>query len=156
PPLASVQPVSFTASSSEAITRASPSAKASGTMPQLADAALIDSTLTNQSPTARSRVAPANPVNTSNQNSANEASQPNELSQQQAALFAMTNVSAMSAGDVNTLTSLYGSQVDYQDKGVINNDAVRTGFQEYFARWPQTTWQLVGAVTVQPLETSKY
>jgi ketosteroid isomerase-like protein len=66
------------------------------------------------------------------------------------------NVNAMSAGDINTLASLYANQVDYQDKGVITNDAVRNEFQEYFARWPQTNWQLAGTVTVQPVDGSRY
>jgi len=72
------------------------------------------------------------------------------LSQQEASQFAMNTVSAMSAGDVSTLASFYASQVDYQDKGIITNDAVQSEFQQYFARWPQTNWQLAGTVTVQP------
>jgi hypothetical protein len=62
----------------------------------------------------------------------------------------------MSAGDVSTLASYYGSQVDYQDKGIIINDAVQNEFRQYFARWPQTNWQLAGTVTVQPLGPSRY
>ena len=62
----------------------------------------------------------------------------------------------MSAGDISALASFYADQVDYQDKGVINNDAVKSEFQQYFARWPQTNWQLTGAVAVQPLGPSRY
>jgi hypothetical protein len=78
------------------------------------------------------------------------------LSQQEAFAFAQSNVSAMSAGDVNSLASQYGTQVDYLDKGLVSNDAVRNEFQQYFARWPQTNWRVAGPVTLQSLEPFKY
>ena len=43
---------------------------------------------------------------------------------------------------------------DFQDKGVITNAGVQSEFQQYFARWPQASWQLTGAVAVQPLGAS--
>src|SRR5207248_10064312 len=76
--------------------------------------------------------------------------------QEEASQFAVNTVNAMSAGDLNTMASFYGSQVDYQDKGIITNDALQGEFQQYFARWPQTNWQLTGTVAVQPLGPSRY
>ncbi len=78
------------------------------------------------------------------------------LTQQEAFTFAQANVSAMSAGDINSLTSQYGTEVDYLDKGLVNNDIVRNELQQYFVRWPQTNWRVAGPVTVRPTESSKY
>src|SRR6266403_760931 len=74
------------------------------------------------------------------------------LTQQEGFAFAQANVSAMSAGDVNSLTSQYGTEIDYLDKGLVNNDIIRNELQQYFGRWPQTNWRVAGPVTLQSLE----
>jgi WD40 repeat protein len=76
--------------------------------------------------------------------------------QEIASAVAETTVKAMSGGDIESLVSLYGERVDYLDKGAIGTDVVRREFQQYFNRWPQTSWQMTGPVNVQPLDDSRY
>jgi ketosteroid isomerase-like protein len=78
------------------------------------------------------------------------------LSQQEASAFAENNARAMSGGDVNALTTYYANQVDYLDEGFVSSDVIRRGLEQYFARWPQTSWEVSGAVTVQSLTPSRY
>jgi hypothetical protein len=156
--LASVEPVSFTTSSGETI----PSARAldaqAGTAiwhpPEPGSTIAVVSQ--PSPPRAQNRLTSSNDGNAPNANFGNEAPTIGALGQEEASQFAMSTVSAMSAGNVSSLASYYGSQVDYQDKGIITNDAVQNEFQQYFARWPQTNWQLAGTVTVQPLGPSRY
>ncbi len=63
---------------------------------------------------------------------------------------------AMSAQDTETLSSLYGNNVDYLDKGVVSNEAVRNDLQDYFDRWPVTQWQVAGAVSSKELAGGNY
>jgi GYF domain 2 len=158
PPLSSAEPVSFTTSAGEAIpTAKAPDGKAGAAIWQPpAPGTTTIATFSKQSPPrGQNRLTPSSGANLPSANFGNAASSGQGLNQQEAELFATTNVNAMSAGDINTLTSLYGNQVDYQDKGVISNDAVRNEFQQYFARWPQTNWQLAGTVAVQPVDASR-
>jgi len=163
-PLALAEPVSFTSSSGDTVPRAKApvTQKALETQPGAAmsapaDAGSSTAIVSNQPvsspqnpPPTHNPVAPVSSGKSPTANFENEPASGDGLSQQQATTFAMTNINAMSSGDIDTLASFYGNQVDYQDKGVISNDAVRNEFQQYFARWPQTTWQLAGAVAVQP------
>jgi hypothetical protein len=152
PALVSAEPVSFTTSSGEAISSAkAPYGQAAAAIWQPPAPGSIIATVSKQSPSR----GPSSGGNSPNANFGNAAPSGQGLSQQEATLFAMTNVSVMSAGDINALASFYANQVDYQDKGVISNDAVRNEFQQYFARWPQTNWQLAGTVAVQPVDASK-
>ena len=101
-------------------------------------------------------VAASNPPNVPAKTPAASVPAQERLSQQEAFAFAQSNINAMSARDLNSLASEYGTEVDYLDKGLISNDAVRNEFQQYFARWPQTSWRLAGPVTLQSLEPTKY
>jgi uncharacterized repeat protein (TIGR03803 family) len=158
PPLTSAEAISFTASSGETI----PSARAPDAQPGTAiwhppePGSTIAVVSQPSPPRAQNRLTSSNDGNAPNANFGNEAPAIGVLGQEEASQFAMSTVSAMSAGDVSTLASYYGSQVDYQDKGIITNDAVQNEFRQYFARWPQTNWQLAGTVTVQPLGPSRY
>lgn len=78
------------------------------------------------------------------------------LDQELASVFVEKTVGGMSSGDINSLVALYGERVDYLDKGAINADAVRNEFQQYFDRWPQTSWRMTGSVSVQSMEGSRY
>jgi len=62
----------------------------------------------------------------------------------------------MSAQDMETLMSLYGDNVDYLDKGLVNNDAIRNDLQQYFDRFPVTQWQVAGAVSSKQLAGGNY
>jgi hypothetical protein len=156
PPLASAEPVSFTTTAGEAVPVRAPDRQAGAALWQPPAPGSTVAVVSNQ-PAARAQNRPtlssgSNPLNT---NFGNEGFSTGALSQQEASQFAVNTVNAMSAGDVNTLASFYGSQVDYQDKGIITNDALQGEFQQYFARWPQTNWQLIGTVAVQPLGPSR-
>lgn len=157
PPLASVEPISFTTSAGEVVAAAkAPNSQPATTLWQPPAPGSTVAVVSHQSsPPPQNRPILSNGGNPPNTNFGNEAALGHGLSQQEAAAFATANVTAMSSGDINTLASLYGTQVDYQDKGLITNEAVQSEFQEYFARWPQTNWELAGAVTVQPLGASR-
>jgi hypothetical protein len=70
--------------------------------------------------------------------------------------FATNMVSGMSSDNIDSLVSLYGERVDYQDKGAIGPEDIRNDFRQYFEKWPQTSWQLTGPVNMQPIEGSNY
>jgi ketosteroid isomerase-like protein len=158
PALASAEPVTFTTSSGESIPSAkAPHGQAGAAIWQPPAPGSTIATVSKQSPPRdQNRLLPSSGGNPPDANFGNEAPSGQALSQQEATTFAVTTASAMSAGDINALASFYADQIDYQDKGVINNDAVRNEFQQYFARWPRTNWQLAGTVAVQPVGPSRY
>jgi GYF domain 2 len=155
PALALAEPVSFTTSSGEAIPAAkAPDDRAGAAIWQPPPPGSTTVTISKQTP-PRGQNTSSTGANPPNANFRSAALSTGALSPQEASQFAMNTVSAMSAGDMSTLASFYASQVDYQDKGIITNDALQSEFQQYFARWPQTNWQLAGTVTVQPAEGSR-
>ena len=156
--LASVEPVSFTTSSGETIPSAkTPDAQANAAIWHPPQPGSTIPLVSHQSSTpAKNGLTRFNTGNPAITNFGNGGAPGQGLSQQDATAFAVTNVNAMSAGDINALASFYADQVDYQDKGIITNYAVQSEFQQYFARWPQTNWQLTGAVAVQPVGPSRY
>jgi hypothetical protein len=70
--------------------------------------------------------------------------------------FVERQMQAMSAQDMETLVSLYGDNVDYLDKGVVSNDAIRNDLQQYFDRFPVTQWQVADAVSSKQLAGGNY
>jgi hypothetical protein len=156
-PLTSAEPISFTASAGEALpTAKAPDKQAGAAIWQPPAPGSTVTVATKQStPSTQHLLPPSKGGSLPNADFGNEASSTSALGQQEASQFAMNTVSAMSAGDVNTLASLYAGQVDFQDKGLITNDALQSEFQQYFGRWPQASWQLTGAVAVQPLGASR-
>jgi hypothetical protein len=63
-------------------------------------------------------------------------------------------VQAFSAGDVETLSSLYADTVDYLDSGRISRSAVQDQLQQYFERWPVRQWTITNPVKVESLGAS--
>jgi tetratricopeptide (TPR) repeat protein len=64
-------------------------------------------------------------------------------------------VQAYSGPDVDALAGLYADRVDYTNSGVISNAAVRAEVKEYFTRWPERRWSLVGPVKTVSLGAIK-
>jgi tetratricopeptide (TPR) repeat protein len=64
-------------------------------------------------------------------------------------------VQAYSGTNVDAVAGLYGDRVDYTNSGVISNAAIRKQAREYFERWPERHWSLVGPVKELSLGTSK-
>ena len=159
PPLTLVEPITFTASSGEVIpTPRLAAARPGPTVPQPIETA--DNTLptaNRPNPLLRNRVTPPpDPDYNSTENPVNDAPSGQSLSQEEASAFAENNARAMSGGDVNALTTYYANQVDYLDEGFVSSDVIRRDLEQYFARWPQTSWEVNGAVTVQSLTPSRY
>jgi WD40 repeat protein len=73
-----------------------------------------------------------------------------------ASALAAKVVGGMSAGDIDSLVALYADRVDYLDKGSVSADVVRNEFRQYFEKWPQTSWQMSGPISSQPIENSRY
>jgi TIR domain len=78
------------------------------------------------------------------------------LTKEMASTFAEQTVNAMSAGDVDSLVSLYNERVDYLDEGNVDQKRIRKDLEQYFNRWPKTSWQMSGPLSTQPLGQNQY
>ena len=64
--------------------------------------------------------------------------------------FVQSVVDAISARNIEQLLPLYGSYVDYMDKGNVSQNVIRQDFGQYFARWPVVRWNIDGVIAVKP------
>jgi WD40 repeat protein len=65
-------------------------------------------------------------------------------------------VNGISANETDLLVSLYDHRIDYLDKGLVGPDVIREEYNNFFERWPQTTWSLTGPVNVESTGQGKY
>ena len=88
-------------------------------------------------------------ANRNEQSSGTPASAPNGKS------LAQQFVEAYSGNDADALAALYAERVDHTNDGVISNAAIKKQAQQYFARWPERQWSLVGSVSYIPIGSSR-
>lgn len=108
-------------------------------------------------PTTRAQLEPVSPdvvlawqKQQSSQTKAPESVQPAvpelPVTSEAASEFVARELAAVSSRNVSGVLACYADQVDYEDQGVVSQDAVRQDYVQYFNRWPNVMLERKGPV----------